>query len=225
MKTLILLLLSATLLSSCASENQQKALDEVAKTYNATTGFTKGFNNDITYFRITVADSDVINDAEVVSAASNIALIVYDHFTEEEKKDYTHIEVEISKKSNPDDKMTRNYEVSTLVAPTKQAKIFDNFSNAVKSGDFQLMASLIDPQYRKADDAETIKSYIQKFIDENGKITEFRRTGYGLRVFDNNTTNYEFTGFFVFENNKHLSYNLQTYDDINSQYIYGFHID
>lgn len=225
MKTLILLLLSVTLLSSCASENQQKALDEVAKTYNATTGFTKGFSNDITYFRITVADSDIIDDAQVVSAASNIALMVYDNFTEEERKDYTHIEVEISKKSNPNDKITRNYEVSTLVAPNKQAKIFDNFSNAVKSGDFQLMASLIDPQYRKAEDAETIKTYIQKFIDDNGKIIEFRRTGYGLRVFDNNTTNYEFTGIFVFENNKHLNYNVQTYDDVNSQYIYGFHID
>lgn len=225
MKTLILLVLSVTFLNSCASENQQKALDEVAKTYNATTGFSKGFHNDVTYFKISVGNSDILDSLEVISTASNIALMVYDNFSEEEKKDYSHIEVEISKKNNPKNVVIRNYEVSTLAAPNKQSKIFDNFSNAVKSGDYQLMASLIDPQYRNADDADYIKKYLQKFIDENGKITEFKRTGYGLRVFENKTTNYEFTGFFIFENNKRLHYNLQTYDDVNSQYIYGFNID
>lgn len=229
MKKSLSFLLFSFLLMSCASENQQKALAKVAEVYGAKTGFSKGFSTSvgqekITYFRIKVSDSDIIENLIPENVASNIAIMVYDDLAEDEKKDYTHIEVEITKKDTTQKKVLRNFKVEELKNPAKQVAIFETLSNAVKNNDFQLMANLIEPQYRQPQTAEKMATYFKNFISQNGKIDSYKRTQFGLRTVDG-IGYYVYSGFFIFKNGKHLNYNIETHSDTNNQYVTNLHVD
>lgn len=229
MKKVLSILCFSFLLMSCASENQQKALAKVADVYNAKTGFSKGFSTSvgqekITYFRIKVSDSDIIENLILENVASNVAIMVYNDLTEEEKKDYTNIEVEITKKDTTQEKVLRNFKLEELANPAKQVTVFETLSNAVMNNDFELMANLIEPQYRQPQTAEKMSAYFKNFSSQNGKIESYKRTQFALRNIDG-VSYYVYSGFFLFENGKHLNYNLETHSDINNKYVTNIHVD
>ncbi len=230
MKKTLLIFTVALLLVSCASKNQKAVLDEVARVYNAKTGFSKGFNKtagkaSITYFKIKLSESDIIESMETNHAAANIAVMLYNNFTDEERKEYTHIEVAITRKDSSD-KTTKGriFTIAELKAPGQQAKLFDSFAVAVVNQNYNLAANLIDSQYRKPTTTEEMKSYLSKKIEKQGKIKEFKRTGFALRTVDENK-HFVFSGFFIFEDNKELPCYVETYNDPELKYLYNFHID
>lgn len=229
MKNLIYVLAVSLLILSCVSENQQKALDEIALVYDAKTSYSKGVSKSVgdktvSYFRVLVSESDIIDSMRPEIAAGNIALMVYANFNDEEKKKITHVEVDIIPKSDPKNNVMRSFLVEELEVPYLQSRIFDNFSKVIINNDFVAMAAMIDPQYRHPEDADNISAYIHQHIAVNGPIKEYRRLGYGLQIFEDKTQNFQYNGHFVFENDEKLNYAVETYDKANNDYIYRFEI-
>ena len=230
MKKILYSIISVLLLGSCASKNQKEALDEVARVYSAKTDFSKGFNKNagqpaVNYFKIKVSGSPIIDSMEANKAAANIALMLYDKFTEAERKDYTYIEVEIVKNDPAQKGANRIFPIGDLAAPDQQVGLFKSFSNDILNQDYNAAASLIDSPYRKPASAGQIKDYITKFVKKEGKINTYKRTGFTLGTTDDGKRYYIFSGFFIFENNKHLNYYVETYDDVHNRYLFDFHID
>ncbi len=227
MKQFIYLCILSFFIAGCATENQQKALDEVANNYEAKTGFVKGFSNKageqkIVYFRINVSESEVLEKLNAEHAASNIAVIVVKNLTPEELKKYTHIEVEIKKSG---DTYTRHYEIGTLNVPAAQFQLFESFSNNMIQGNYKEATALVDPRYQKDTDSETIEKYMTPFIDENGSIVKFISTEFNYRIYDEIDTTYLYKGKFVFPNGKTLAYQVETYENNSQQHIFSFNID
>ena len=229
MKKIIITVFIALVFIGCATENQQKALDEIAKNYQAKTGFVKGFSNNIgessrVFFKINVSESDIIQTLNPEHAASNIALIAVKNIPQDELKKYTHIEVEIKQKQSGDI-ITRIFEIGEIMAPSVQSQIAEKFSNYLIQSEYKLLTDMIDPQYKKPEDQENIKNYIDQFIQENGAIESFYSTEFKYTIYEDNFKVNTFKGRFVFANGKTLGYQVQTYEDTANSYIYSFNID
>src|SRR5690606_27328915 len=117
-------------------------------------------------------------------AANNIAIIVLRNMTEEEKSKFSHIEVEILKQDGSE-ATTKNYEVATLEGPAKQYDIFEDFSNKLLNEDYLSLGAMIDPQFRKEGDIESVKAYVDGVLSENGKMISYRPTEFSLQVYKN----------------------------------------
>lgn len=228
MKHFFYVCILSILLAGCATENQQKALDEIAKNYEAKTGFVKGFSNKagestIVYFRINISDSEVIENLNPEHTASNIAIIAVKNMTPEDLKKYTHIEVEI--KNRAGDIITRNFEIGTLLMPVAQFNLFERFSNSMLQSNFTEATALVDSQYQNETDSETIEAYMSPFIEENGNIVKYISTEFNYRIYEESDRTFLYKGKFVFPNGKTLGYQVETYENPSQPYIYSFKID
>ncbi len=230
MKALLNLSFCSMFIFGCASETQQKSLEKISEVYETKTSYSKGVvknagNPTISYFKVTVTSSPVIEKLVPEVASTNIALMVFEDLTDKEKQKLTHIDVEIVSSDGSSEKNLRRYSLLELENPKIQSEIFSQFSQKLIAQEYEEMIQLIDPQFQREDDASVIKNHIDKLIAKNGKITGFRRTGLGMRILENNEKRYEFIGLLVFENGVTGNYLVQTYLEASNKTIYRFHIN
>tara|TARA_R110002074_G_scaffold209113_5_gene378052 strand:- start:1763 stop:2056 length:294 start_codon:yes stop_codon:yes gene_type:complete len=93
---LIKLFFIAILMVGCASETQQKGLDEVAEIYDAKVSYSKGFSSSlgkktVKRFNVKLSDSKSLDSLPIAESSANIALTVFKNFDDDEKNSYTHI--------------------------------------------------------------------------------------------------------------------------------------
>ena len=224
MKSIIFLLI-AIFMVGCASESQQKGLDEIAAYYDANTSFSKNYSNSvgtkkITTFNIKITDSKMLDSLRADITCSNIALMLFDSFTEEEKKDYNYINVELIKKGN--DTLSYSYNPEILNIGIDQVSIFTDFSEKLLAKDYKGVFNNIEPSLIQSNSLLQFTNYQTQFVNEHGNITAYKRYGFGVIKKEDGTQVLSFSGFLTFNDGFVKPYYMTVSKQIDNNYVLGY---
>lgn len=202
----IITIIGVLLVISCASETEKKVLDHIAEVYNGDVSYSKSFvsneSEKRTSFNVVVENSKMIDTLAPTVTTSNTALLVYNALTEEEKDNYTDIEVYMVNIKK--DTISYYYPMEILAPLNEKAKIFREFSQRLVDKEFEKLDALknnadipksmsvnIENGLKGAEQKHgNLKGYypfgIAEEIDEIGKVYQFQSyllfaDGYKLR--------------------------------------------
>lgn len=221
---LTLSILITLFLFSCASENEQKALDNVASIYSATTSYYKNFKSNIgqgtiTEFNIVVSNSKQIDTLPKAPLTSNIAYLVYDNLDKKEKEKYNKINVKLVTSSK--DTITNSYDISILKEIATKANTFNLFSKNTVEKKFNELDTFKDNKAIPQTISTFMRDYLQKAEEKNGQLT-----GYKPILISKNNSNsghiLQFIGLFTFENGQSIKYSMIFKDEKENNKIIGF---
>jgi hypothetical protein len=219
-----LLIIATVLVVSCASETEQKSLDKIAEIYGATTSYSKGFSSSagtetIRSFTARISESDLIDSLNPNVTSSNIALLVYEGFEENEKGKYKQINVEMVNKKG--DTVDYSYPVSVLSKLSAKSKIFHLFSeslvnnNAGAIDEIRNEKTINEPVGKRVITAMT--GYKQKY----GTLISYEPFGIS-EVSDEKGAAYQFQSNLVFSSGKKLPYLVVVDSSPGSNKLDGF---
>jgi len=208
MKTYILYTLLALTLWSCVSENEQKGLNYIGLLYDAKTSYSKSFDSEmgietIKKFNVKVSESARIDSLQPTVTTANIAWLMYESFTEDERENYTHIDVELINTKN--DTVSYYYPMSLLDKLNTKAVTFKTFSQSLVDGDYIKIDAIKDPNVFPDPLAVGLKNTIVAMEKELGELTSYEPFGIG-EAKDEQGTLYQFQGYFIFEQGAHKPY-------------------
>ena len=208
MKAYILCTLLALTLGSCVSENEQKGLDYIGSLYDATTSYSKSFDSELgsetlKKFNVKVSESNRIDTLQPTVTTANIAWLMYESFTEDEKKNYTHVDVELISTKN--DTASYYYPVGLLETLSKKATTFKAFSQSLVDGDYTKIDALKDSTIFPDPIATGVKNKIDQMEKQLGNLIGFEPFGIGEGK-DEVGTIYQFQGYLVFEQGAYKPY-------------------
>jgi len=223
MKTNLILILISLFLLSCASENEKKALDEIANIYSATTSYSKNFNasaghKTIKEFNVNISNSSILDTLPKAPAASNIAMVTYNNFNKKEKENYTAINVALISKKKDTTKF--QYNISVLKSAAPKATVFNEFSQNIVDKKY----SVLDKYKDDTSIPQSISGFMQKNIEQRekayGTLERFKPT---LIMEGKSGNTLQLVGVLVFKNGKTIRY-YAVFDKANGKdKIRGFH--
>jgi len=223
MKKLLLIIATVGLLS-CASESEQQSLDRIAEIYDAKTSYSKGFSSSagketIRNFTAKVSGSDLIDSLNPNVTSSNIALLVYQGFEEDEKDKYNNIFVQMVNKKG--DTADYTYPIPVLKKVAAKSPVFNVFSESVMKGDDGKIDEIRDPESMPDPIGERLMITITKYKDKYGTIIDYEPFGIA-ELSDSKGAAYQFQSYMVFSSGKKIPYvvNIQTAPE--HQKVYGF---
>jgi hypothetical protein len=224
MKNLLLILLGF-LLVGCASETEQKSMDEVASIYDAKTAYSKGIKRTVgtpteKTFTITVSESKLIDSLNPNVSSANIGMLVYKALTEEEKRKYTHINVNMLNLKK--DSAKYRYTTASFARLIPKFKTFSAVSTALVDKEYKALNDLKDAKEIPNDVSEFAEKKIAFLEQEYGKLKRFYSFGIG-EASDEIGTIYQFQGFMEFQN-KRIPYIVVTDADPENDKMIGFNI-
>ena len=229
MKNYLITLLSAIILISCVSENEQKGLDEIADIYHAKVTFSKGFHTKtnqktIKHFNINVSDCKMMDTMNFRHASANMARIAYHNFTEKEKKKYDKVIVQLIKDKDSA-KYSFNRDLLSLV--DKKANTVIAFSESLLQHDFPKLDKLIDKEYIKTSNfGLKMKKYISILENERGKITSYQLYKIGTTSAKNiNLKMIRYVGEFQFSKGKKAAYFVNINTTEGKDKVVGYKLD
>ncbi len=227
MRKLIITLISLIIVA-CASENQQRGLDAIAEHYNTETSFTKGFQTNagktITKFTIKVGSSELLDTLPEKLAASNIALMLYESFSAEEREDYTNIEVKMQQDSLAEAE-SYYFDPGLMRDALDQSAIFSNFSDNLIDKNYDAIAQSMEPQYQSPKLATNLGNYMRRLHSAHGNLIAYKRLGFGIYTKANNEKRFHFSGHLTFSDGYKRPYVLTTSMKVNEDYISGYGLD
>lgn len=208
MKPHILCTLLALALVSCVSENEQKGLDYIGSLYDAKTSYSKSFDSElgsetIKKFNIKVSESMRIDSLQPTVTTANIAWLMYESFSEDEKKSYTHVDVELVSTKN--DTASFYYPLDVLEKLSTKATNFKAFSQNLVDGDFVKIDALKDEVEIPATVAVGLKNQIAMMEKKWGQLISYEPFGISEGK-DEQGTIYQFQGYLVFEKGVYKPY-------------------
>jgi hypothetical protein len=174
------------LLSSCASEEQNKAFSEISGLYGCNVNFSKGFSTstekgNAKYFELNISNCTMIDQEKIEPevAASGSALILFKSFSEEEKSNYAKISVEIKKNSkNNETTSSFDYSLPLLRSLEKQEVYMKAFLGSMKRKDVKGCYSHLNDYVTKDLTSEGLDSVMQGVDKEFGPIKEIQEHGF-----------------------------------------------
>ncbi|KQC30881.1 hypothetical protein [Flagellimonas eckloniae] len=227
MKTHITLILTLAMIS-CASENQQKGLDLIAKHYHTETSFSKGFKTNAgkttSRFNIKVSNSPMLDTLRQDITASNIALMLYESFTEDEKDDYDFINVELQKDSLEESHKAL-YDIQQLSRALDQAAIFTNFSENLLQKNYNGIVQNIADRYQNPKLAGNLEAFMNGLYKAHGNLIEYKRIGFGIYTKPNNEKLFHYSGHLKFADGYIRPFILTTSMNVSNDYIEGYKLD
>ena len=224
MKRILLLIAVAGALFSCVSENEQKGLDKIASHYNTKTSYSKGFKTNAgeknTIFTIKVGGSEMIDTMQNALVSSNIALMLYESFTPEERSEYNYLEVKFDKDSAKDN--GSYYEPAVLSAGLDQAAIFSDFSDNLLTKNYEAIVSNLKPEYKTPQLANNLSNFMSNMSNQHGEIIDYKRVGFGItdegRLF-------HYAGHLKFRDGFVKSYFITASKQPNEDYLMGYNLE
>ncbi len=223
-----ILLLSVTiLLASCMSKNEKKTLDVIANHYGAKTSYSKSYKKSsgkakVNSFDIKVSGSDLLDSLDANIACSNIALMLFEGFSTEEKSKYTQIGVELNQNGSTTTDLVFTPDV--LIGGLLQLSVFRDFSKMMLAKDYKGVVDRVDPKYLEEDVLPRFTKYVQNLTDEHGDIIDFKRVGYGKMTYPDGTSAFQFSGHFEFKDGYNRSYFVLTSTDKDNKHIQGYNL-
>ncbi|UJH66115.1 hypothetical protein [Allomuricauda sp. SCSIO 65647] len=216
------------LLVACASETQKTGLEMIADHYGAKTSFAKGFNTNAgvtrTNFTVKVSDSKMIDTLRSDLTSSNIALMLYESFDEDERVAFDDIFVEIRRDTvSKADKSS--YDPERLKVGLDQAAIFTNFSDNFLGQKFGAISDNMAPEYQNAELASNLSNYWKGLIAQHGRILGYKRIGFGVYTTPKNEKLFYYSGILNFRDGSQRGYSVQTSQNIDDNHLMGFKFD
>ncbi len=192
---------------SCASETEKKVLDDIAEVYNGNVSYSKSFVSNESEkrntFNVFIENSKMTDSIAPTVTTSNTALLVYDAFTENEKNNYTDIEVFVVNKKK--DTVSYYYPMDILTPISEKAMIFKEFSQRIIDKDFDKLDELKNNVDIQKSMAINIENGLKRMEKEHGSLKEYYRFGISEEK-DEIGIIYQFQGYFVFSDGFKLSY-------------------
>ena len=221
----LLLFFASLLLFSCASDTEQKSLDAIAAIYEGKTSFSKGFNSNtedktIRNFKIIVQESALIDSVPPNNTSANIALMVYDGFSNSEKEKYDVIKVELLNLEK--DTAFYNFTMPVLKGLSKKSETFKKVSESIVDGDFETIDEL---KYERAIPEPIglkMKENFKNKEEKYGALLRYEPIGI-LRDKNGPGAIYRFNGQFIFEKEKAPYLVVVEVDEANDKFI-GFNV-
>ncbi|UZR94924.1 hypothetical protein [Chondrinema litorale] len=224
MKRILLLIAMVGALFSCVSENEQKGLDKIANHYNVKTSYTKGFKTNAgeknTIFTIKVGDSEMIDTMQHALVSSNIALMLYESFTPEERSEYSYLEVKFDKDSAKEDGSF--YEPALLADGLDQAVIFSNFSDNLLTKNYEAIVNNLKPEYKSPQLANNLSNFMANLSNQHGEVIDYKRVGFGI---SNGGSLFHYSGHLKFRDGFVKSYFLTASKQPSEDYIMGYNLE
>lgn len=208
MKPHILCTLLAFALLSCVSENEQKGLDYIGSLYDAKTSYSKSIDSELgsetlKKFNVKVSESSRIDSLQPTVTTANIAWLMYESFTEDEKKSYTHVDVELISTKN--DTASYYYPLELLETLSKKSSTFKAFSQSLVDGDYIKIEALKNNAALPDPLVITLQNKITQMEKQLGKLISYEPFGIGEGK-DELGTIYQFQGYLVFEQGAYEPY-------------------
>lgn len=223
---LIKLLFITILMAGCASETQQKGLDEIAEIYDAKVSYSKGFNSSlgkktVKRFNVKLSDSKSLDSLPIAESSANIALTVFKNFDADEKNSYTHIYTEYI---NPKkDTLSFTFPVSLMETLLLKSKGFTVFSESLKNETFEDVENFKNKDDLPQDIAKFLSNYSKLLNQDYGKITSYQLIGLA-ELKNKERSMAQYVGYFTFNSGKLIKYAVNV-DMINGKdEIVGFRI-
>ncbi|MAP55456.1 hypothetical protein [Altibacter sp.] len=166
---LLTIILLALIKVSCASETEKKSLNSVEEIYGATTAYSKKSSFDVAQgtkkeFNIVVSNSKMIDTLPPTVTSGNIALLVFEGLSEEEKKAYNGISVDLI--NSKQDSASYFYPSELLESLVTKSGNFKRFSESIVNGNF----GKLDALKSDADIPISIGDGVKKTIRNNEMI-------------------------------------------------------
>lgn len=201
-------ILTLVLMMSCVSENEQKGLDYIGALYGGETSYSKSFKSEsgeesTRTFNVKIKASERIDTLEPTVTTSNIALLMYESFTEEEKEDYTHIDIELINKKN--DTAGYYYPVNVLKSLSDKSKSYKIFSQSLVDKDYDKIDEIRNPDEIKQTASAGLEAYIDALEKKHGDLIGYEPFGIAEGKDDKGII-YQFQGYLLFENGQYQPY-------------------
>ncbi len=211
-------------LIGCASETEQKGLDDIAKLYNAKTSYSKGFNSSpgqetVRQFNVKVSESKLIDSLAPTVTSANIALLVYESLTKSEQEKYNGIEVELVNLKQ--DTAAYFYPREVLEKISKKSILYKEFSENLVTRDFKKIVPLLSTEIlENSNIISGIEGKIKGDSERFGKLISYSPFGIS-EVADADYVMLQFQGFLNYYN-KRIPYFVNINDETGNDIILGF---
>lgn len=204
----ILFIITIGLCMACASETEQKSLDKVAEIYDATTSYSKGFNSSmgqetVRKFTAKVSGSKLIDSLNPNVTSGNIALIVFDGFTEDEKTKYQTVDVELV--NSKGDTLDYSYAVDILSKLHKKSEVFHTFSSSLIERKASQIDAIRNQEHIPPPIGDQLVARMSEYSDDFGTLIAYEPFGIA-EVSDAEGAAYQFQSYLVFSSGKKIPY-------------------
>lgn len=202
MKSHMIIALLALVAVGCVSENEQQGLDKIADLYQAKTSYSKSFDSNagiktMSKFNVKVSESERIDTLQPTVSTANIAMLMYESFTDSEKGDYTHIDVELISRKN--DTAAYFYPIDVLKDLSTKSNSYKVFSESLVDGKFATVDEITDPKEIPNSIADGLKAKIKQMESRFGKLHGYESFGIA-EISDEDGKAYQYQGYLVFGN-------------------------
>lgn len=208
MKTTLSLFIAALLLISCASDTEQKGLDRIADIYDAKATYTKGFNSSVgeetvRRFTVKVSESRMIDSLNPNVTSANIAVIIFQGMSEEERDQYNNIDVEMVNKDN--DTASYTYPNDVLKKLVAKAANFERFSKAMVDGDGGTIDLIRNTEFISEPIGNKVINALGKHKEAHGILMDYAPFGVA-EISDESGAAYQFQSNLIFNDGFKLPY-------------------
>ncbi len=174
------MVMAAFVLTSCASETETKAVQEIANFYGGRVSYSKGVATSTSegsklYFELKLSDSPYINSVEAEEPGSFSAFAVYRNLSEEEKEKYTHIKTSIEQQAG-DSKKTTEFEYTVQKLKTVEAKLskIKLLQETLKHRHYGQLTELMDSSAFSNFDMKAFYAQLDTIANACGEINEYQ---------------------------------------------------
>ena len=220
----LLLLCSIALCVACASETEQKSLDRIAEIYDGKASYSKGFSSSagsetIRTFTAKISDSHLIDSLNPNVTSSNIASLVFEGFTDDEREKYTQVNVEMVNKKG--DTADYTYPMEILGNVYEKSKVFNSFSNGLLKRDASALDNIRNTAQIPEEIGDGVVKTLGNYTKKYGTLISYDPFGIA-EMTDEQGAAYQFQAYLVFSSGKKLPYIVVVNTAPGSDKVDGF---
>lgn len=186
-----------------SNSSEEKIKKEISNIYLAEATFKDVFDGTIGDIKnidvknVYISESTILDTSDINITRNNIAAIIHENLSDEEKELYNYIGVDISRNNKENDPFT--FSISSTEKMNNAKKVAYQFAEAISNTSYQELESIIDPRLNPKKTAKEIQAYFSKITTSTGKIINQYYYGAGEGKFEEKTY-YSFLGMFIYGN-------------------------
>lgn len=196
MKNLFLTFVCLLFLTSCVSEEEQRAFKEIGDYYGTNVTYTKSFSNSINHrnvkaLNLILKGGSYVNKVPLKKLAPYAATLLNIHMKNKDIEKYTHIGVKIYK--NEQDSVPAYedlYRLPIIYDITKQSAFFQKASRTLQDKTAKELYELLPANLQTDTQKAKFVATINKMKKERGGIKEVKLVGVGKKIAHNTKAEY-----------------------------------
>lgn len=213
---------------ACGSDSnpsEEKIKKEISSIYLAETTFKDVFDGtigdvkNIDVKNVYVSESPILDTLDINISRNNIAVIIHENLSDEEKELYSYIGVDISRKNKEKDPFT--FSINSTEKMNNAKKVAYQFAETISNASYQDLESILDPGFNPKKNTKEIQEYFSEITASTGKVINHYYYGAGEGKFETNTY-YSFLGTFVYGNGMTQNFYVNVFE--GSTFIEAYNI-